>query len=102
MTEATQGQANALLHGDWRYVDKPSLEQFSREDWLTLLRQRSLYQREQQARQVLRMLAGLVPAICRHCRPAELQRQQGEHEDGKPTAHEKSLAATEFGEGSRG
>ena len=50
--------------------------------------------------QVLGMLAGFVPAIRRHCRPAELERQQGEHEDGEPTAHEKSLAATEFETGS--
>lgn len=37
--------------------------------------------------QVLNMLAGFVPAIRRHCRPAELERQQGEHEDGEPAAH---------------
>jgi hypothetical protein len=43
-----------------------------------------------------------VPAIRRHCRPAELERQQGEHEDREPTAHEKSLAATEFETGSPG
>ena len=52
--------------------------------------------------QVLNMLAGFVPAIRRHCRPAELERQQGEHEDREPTAHEKSLTATEFETGSPG
>ena len=46
--------------------------------------------------QVLGMLTRFVPAIRRHGRPAELERQQGEYEDRKPTAHEKSLAATEF------
>ena len=47
------------------------------------------------------MLTGFVPAIRRYRRPAELERQQGEHEDREPTAHEKSLAATEFGVGSQ-
>jgi hypothetical protein len=43
-----------------------------------------------------------VPAIRRHGRPAELERQEGEHEDREPTAHEKSLAATEFETGPQG
>lgn len=30
---------------------------------------------------------GLVPAVRRHGRPAELQRQQGEQEDGEEPAH---------------
>jgi predicted HD phosphohydrolase len=46
-----------LMHADWRYVDKNSLEDFSRSDWNMLLDQRQTYYREQQARQVLRMLA---------------------------------------------
>lgn len=46
-----------LLQTDWQYVDKNSLEDFSRVEWQTLLSQRKVYYREQQARQVLRMLA---------------------------------------------
>jgi predicted HD phosphohydrolase len=46
-----------LLQTDWQYVDKNSLEDFSRLEWQTLLSQRKVYYREQQARQVLRMLA---------------------------------------------
>jgi hypothetical protein len=52
--------------------------------------------------QVLGVLTGFVPAIRRHGRPAELERQEGEHEDREPTAHEKSLAATEFETGPQG
>ena len=52
--------------------------------------------------QVLDVLTGFVPAIRRHCRPAELERQQGEHKDREPAAHEMSLAATEFEKGSEG
>lgn len=37
--------------------------------------------------QVLGLLARLMPAIRGHRRPAELERQQGEHEDGEPAAH---------------
>ena len=44
----------------------------------------------------------LVPAIRRHGRPAELERQEDEHEDREPPAHEKSLAATEFETGPQG
>jgi predicted HD phosphohydrolase len=46
-----------LLRTDWHYVDKNSLQDFSRADWQTLLKQRDAFYREQQARQVLRMLA---------------------------------------------
>lgn len=52
--------------------------------------------------QMLGMLAGFMPTIRRHSRPAELERQQGEHEDREPTAHDSSLAVTEFREGSWG
>jgi len=52
--------------------------------------------------QVLGVLTGFVPAIRRHGRPAELERQEGEHEDREPTTHEKSLAATEFETGPQG
>ncbi len=46
-----------LLRTDWHYVDKNSLEDFSRSDWQMLLAQRDAFYREQQARQVLRLLA---------------------------------------------
>jgi hypothetical protein len=34
-----------------------------------------------------------VPAIRRHRRPAELERQQGKQEDREPATHNASLAA---------
>ena len=46
-----------LMQADWQYVTKNSLEDFSRADWQIMLLQRSLYYREQQARQVLRLLS---------------------------------------------
>ena len=46
-----------LMQADWQYVTKNSLEDFSRADWQIMLSQRSLYYREQQARQVLRLLS---------------------------------------------
>jgi predicted HD phosphohydrolase len=46
-----------LARPDWRYVEKPALEDFRAEDWALLERQRRLYYADEQARQVLRMLA---------------------------------------------
>lgn len=46
-----------LMHPQWQYVEKNSLEHFTPEDWQILLRQRPVYYREQQARQALRMLS---------------------------------------------
>jgi len=37
--------------------------------------------------EVLRLCIAFVPAIACHCCPGELERQQGEQSDGKPTAH---------------
>jgi len=47
-----------LLRPEWQYVEKTSLEEFSREDWELLNRQRCDYYPVEQARQVLRMLEG--------------------------------------------
>lgn len=46
-----------LLRPDWHYIEKVSLEEFKAADWALLNAQRSVYYAEQQARQVLRMLA---------------------------------------------
>ncbi len=46
-----------LLKADWHYIEKISLEEFSRADWETMNSQRTQYYAEEQARQVLRMLA---------------------------------------------
>jgi hypothetical protein len=32
---------------------------------------------------------GFMPAVRRHCRPAELERQQSEQEDDENTAHRR-------------
>lgn len=45
-----------LARPDWVYVEKPSLAEFAAGDWAALNRQRGPYYREQQARQILRML----------------------------------------------
>lgn len=57
MNQSAKHPVSPLLHADWRYVDKTSLEQFSPQDWQQLHSQRQAYYREQQARQALRMLA---------------------------------------------
>ena len=54
MTDQTR---SPLLHPDWQHIDKISLEDFSTQDWALLNTQRAVYYREQQARQILRMLA---------------------------------------------
>ena len=69
------GRASPLLKSDWHYVDKISLEDFTRADWDILNTQRIQYYGEQQARQVLRMLAdsrddptfGYLVNNYRHC-----------------------------------
>ena len=48
--------------------------------------------------EVLRLRARLVPAITRHGRPAELERQKGNQEDGEPTAHRKEFSGYRFEE----
>ena len=54
----TNPRYSALLKPEWRHVEKVSLEEFKAEDWALLNRQRHAYYAEEQARQVLRMLAG--------------------------------------------
>jgi predicted HD phosphohydrolase len=46
-----------LLDPSWAFVTKVAMEDFSAEDWALMNRQRAPYLRDQQARQVLRMLA---------------------------------------------
>jgi predicted HD phosphohydrolase len=53
----TNPNRTPLLRPDWQHIDKISLEDFSAQDWATLNAQRAVYYREQQASQVLRMLA---------------------------------------------
>lgn len=61
MTDSTmkddRGCRSPLLRPDWGYVEKVSLEAFTPADWDLLDRQRAIYSSEQQARQVLQMLA---------------------------------------------
>lgn len=53
----TNRTPSPLLHPSWQYIDKISLEDFSAQDWTAMGSQRAVYYREQQAAQVLRMLA---------------------------------------------
>ncbi len=39
--------------------------------------------------EVLRLHIAFVPAIACHCSPGELERQQGQQSNGKPTTHRK-------------
>ena len=47
-----------LLDPGWRYVERPALDQFTASDWEVLAAQRGPYYAAEQARQVLRLLAG--------------------------------------------
>ncbi len=53
----TDSSRSELLKPDWLYIEKISLEDFTRGDWDLLHRQRNVYYAEQQASQILRMLA---------------------------------------------
>jgi len=46
-----------ILHAEWSRIDKPEMALYSAEDWALLARQREQYQREEQGRQALRLLA---------------------------------------------
>ena len=47
--------------------------------------------------QVLGMLTGFVPAIRRHGRPAELERQKGEQDDGEDSTHGRESSGYRVG-----
>jgi len=51
-------QRSPLADPAWRYIEKLSLEEFSREDWQHLNAQRVAYAARQQADQALRLLSG--------------------------------------------
>lgn len=46
-----------LLDPSWQFVEKVAMEDFTADDWAVINRQRGPYYRQEQARQVLRMLA---------------------------------------------
>jgi len=46
-----------LLRPDWQFVEKAAMADFTAQDWEVINRQRQPYYRQEQARQVLRMLA---------------------------------------------
>ena len=48
-----------LLKADWKYVEKPALEDYRADDWARLTHQRAIYFAEQQAVQAVRMLRAL-------------------------------------------
>ncbi len=71
----TRSSFSPLLQSDWHYIEKISLEDFTVTDWDVMNRQRAVYQAEQQASQVLRMLVdsrddptfGYMVNNYRHC-----------------------------------
>ena len=56
MTDSDTLQPTPLLHSDWQYVRKATLEEFNPDDWAILARQKKGYLAERQADEVLRML----------------------------------------------
>jgi predicted HD phosphohydrolase len=64
-----------LLEPSWQFVPKVAMQDFTREDWDLINRQRGPYYRQEQGRQVLRMLAasehdpgfGYMVNNYRHC-----------------------------------
>ena len=50
-------KASPLYLPDWQYIEKTSLEDFTRADWNLLGTQRTRYYADEQAKHVLRMLA---------------------------------------------
>jgi len=52
----TQPQRSPLFRDQWKYVEKPTLEDFRADDWQRLNDQRATYVAEEQARQALRLL----------------------------------------------
>ena len=46
-----------LAHAEWTYVRKPSLEQYTAQDWSVWSAQRPHFDREQKVKQILRMLS---------------------------------------------
>ena len=42
-----------LLHPEWQTIEKISLQDFSSDDWTTLITQRAVYDQQEQARQDL-------------------------------------------------
>ncbi len=56
VTENSPSAPSPLKNPDWRYIDKPALDDFRAEDWAILNRQREPYMAEEQARQALRAL----------------------------------------------
>ena len=56
MTEKNDFLPTPLLHDDWKYVSKKTLDEFDAADWAILNTQKSLYLAERQAEEILRML----------------------------------------------
>lgn len=54
----TPSARTPLADPAWRYIEKLSLEEFSREDWQLMLAQRTAYVARLQADQALRLLSG--------------------------------------------
>ncbi len=84
-----QSSCSPLLRPDWHYVEKISLEDFTAADWAVMNRQRAVYQAEQQARQVLRMLVesrddptfGYMVNNYRHCLQSATMAMRDRHDE---------------------
>lgn len=80
---------SALLQTNWQYIEKISLEDFTAIDWEVMNRQRAVYQAEQQASQVLRMLVasrddaafGYMVNNYRHCLQSATMAMRDGHDE---------------------
>lgn len=56
MTASNSREPTPLLHRNWRYIDKRSLDECRADDWEILVSQKRKYLAERQAHEVMRML----------------------------------------------
>ena len=84
------GERDALLNSDWRYIKPCNMDDYSREDWADMNRQRATYMGEQRAKQALEMLTasrnaptfGYLINNYEHClQTATMLYQDGRDED---------------------
>lgn len=75
MTTYSKSKPAPLLHGNWKHIDKRSLDEYRADDWKILATQKRQYLAERQANEILRMLKiqatdpsyGYTVNIYQHC-----------------------------------
>lgn len=83
------GERDPLLHRDWQYVEKFNLDDFRRDDWAILNRQRDEYLQSELPRQILELLKasenaptfGYAINNFEHCLQTALLLYQDDHDE---------------------